>query len=207
MDGTLLDTMVMWRDFVSRLIVKYGGVPDRNVDEKVRYYSLRQTAEFLAENYMGCSAEQGERICLEEAMDFYKNKAKLKPGAADFLKSLYECGVKMYIATATYRPLIEAALEREGVLPLFSGIVTCSEVGVGKTRPDVFLKALEALGTPLDETWVFEDAYHAVKTAKAAGFKVHCVFDETEADHVEVLSEISDIYTVDFTKSSPEEHR
>ena len=206
-DGTLLDSMIMWRTFVSSLIEKYGGKPDKDIDERVRYYSLRQTAEFLAKNYMGCSPEKGEEICLRESMDFYANKAKMKPGAADFLKSLHNCGVKMYIATATYRPLIEAALEREGVLGLFSGIVTCSEVGAGKTKPDVFLKALDALGTPLSETWVFEDAYHAVKTAKAAGFKVHCVFDETEADHVEALRSISDIYSSDFSDSRPEDHQ
>ena len=205
-DGTLLDSMGMWRTFVSELIRKYGGDPEDGVDEKVRYYSLRQTATFLAENYIGCTPDEGEKICLSETMDFYANRARLKPGAAEFLTSLNNAGVKMYIATATYRPLIKAALEREGVWSMFSGMITCSEAGAGKTKPDIFLKALEQLGTSVSETWVFEDAYHAVKTAKSIGFKVHCVYDPTEEDHISLLREISDIYSRDFTDAKIENY-
>ncbi len=205
-DGTLLDSMVMWRTFTSDIIRKYGGDPEDGVDEKVRYFSLRQTAEYLAENYIGVSADEGERICLTETMDFYKNRAQMKPGAVEFLTMLHEKGVKMYIATATYRPLIQAALERAGVWSYFSGMITCSEAGAGKTKPDVFLKALEALGTEIPETWVFEDAYHAVQTAKKIGLSVHCVYDPTEADHVKELTALADIYSKDFTTAKFENY-
>lgn len=205
-DGTLLDSMGMWRTFVSDLIKKYRGVPDEDIDERMRYCSLSETAAFLADNYIGCSHSEGEDICMKETMDFYKNRAKLKSGAGELCRSLREKGVEMYIATATYRPLVEAALEREGLLPLFKGIVTCSDVGKGKTEPDVFLHALKDLGCDVSHTWVFEDAYHAVKTAKSIGLRVHCVYDATEADHVAELKELADIYTDDFVGAKVENY-
>lgn len=36
----------------------------------------------------------------------------------------------------------------------------------GKTKPDIYLQAAEYLGTRPEETLVFEDVIHAVRTAK-----------------------------------------
>ena len=104
----------------------------------------------------------------------------------------------MYVATATYSSLIRPALERVGVLSFFEGIVTCSDVGHGKDRPDVFLAALKALDSDLQGAWVFEDALHAIKTAKAAGFSVCGVFDLTEAHNKDLIRELCDVYTEGF---------
>lgn len=42
----------------------------------------------------------------------------------------------------------------------------------GKTKPDIYLQAAEYLGTRPEETLVFEDVIHAVRTAKKAGFRL-----------------------------------
>ena len=52
--------------------------------------------------------------------DFYRYEAQLKPHLKEFLAQLHETGVKMCIATATERSLVEAALARCGVLDYFS---------------------------------------------------------------------------------------
>ena len=64
----------------------------------------------------------------------------------------------MVIATSTDRPLVEAALEYTGLAPFFSAVFTCTEVGAGKAKPDVYEAARAFLGTPKAQTWVFEDA-------------------------------------------------
>ena len=56
------------------------------------------------------------------------------------------------------------------LLSYFDTTVTCLEAGVGKIEPDVYLEAMKRIGTTLENTWVFEDAYHALHTAKKAGF-------------------------------------
>ena len=54
------------------------------------------------------------------------------------------------------------------------------------------------MGSDPSETWIFEDALHAVTTAKKAGFKVCTVYDISEADHREELVRLSDIYIENF---------
>ena len=72
----------------------------------------------------------------------------------------------------------------------FEGIVTCSDVGCGKDKPDIFIYALNKIGTHIEDTWVFEDALHAVKTASAYGFKVFGVYDLTEDENKEKIKSI-----------------
>ena len=102
-------------------------------------------------------------------------------------------GVRLALATATDRPLAEAALRRTGLLPYFSCLLTCSEVGAGKDRPDIYFAALAALSAKREETLVFEDAVHAIETAKAAGFAVAAVRDasmEAQAPRIRALADL-----------------
>ena len=72
-------------------------------------------------------------------------------------------------------------------------IFSCGEVGAGKTRPDIFLKAAETLGSTPEETWVFEDAVHAVRTAKQSGFKVTVIYDESSKKDWEEIRSLGDV--------------
>lgn len=198
-DGTLIDSMPMWIHFSSDTVASFGLEPEEGLDLKVRYFSLRETAEYISRTYPRIgTADQVEAVCMERTEDFYKNKVDLKRGVRPLLDRLSLLGVKMYIATATYRPLVEAALSRLGVLDMFEGAVTCAEVGFGKDRPDVFYAAADKLGAAPEDIWVFEDAMHAMITAKSSGFKVCGVYDDTEADHVNEIKELCDIYTDSF---------
>jgi beta-phosphoglucomutase-like phosphatase (HAD superfamily) len=104
------------------------------------------------------------------------------------------------VATATDERLAAAALLRTGLQKYLCGICTCEIAGIGKEDPSVFDAALELLGTPREETIVFEDAPHAVKTAKCAGYSVCAVFDES-ADKPETLRQIADYYIFDFAEA------
>jgi HAD superfamily hydrolase (TIGR01509 family) len=88
--------------------------------------------------------------------------------------------------------LVEAGLDRCGVLSCFGEIFTCNEVGHGKDEPDIFEAALRFLGTRREETLVFDDALYAVRTAKEAEFPVAAVYDshEKEQDKVRLLADI-----------------
>lgn len=198
-DGTLIDSMTMWMNFGSDFVRSFGIDAGRELDCEIRYFSLRGTAEYLAQKYpvMG-SADDIEKMCRERTERFYRDEVMLKPGARRVLTELHSGGVKLYIATATYRELIESALHRLEIWDMFSGALTCSEVGSGKDKPDIFLAAQKALGTETGETWVFEDAMHAMKTAKNCGFRVCGVYDDTEADHTKEIGEICDIYVKSF---------
>ena len=95
------------------------------------------------------------------------------------------------------RYLIESALRRCGIADLFDAIFTCSEVGHGKDEPVIFRRAMERFGAQRSDTVIFEDAIHAIETAKKDGFTVAAVFDESEKRQDEVRA-LADCYITSF---------
>ena len=198
-DGTLLDSMSIWDTVGEDYLRSIGYRPKENLNEVFKDMSLDQAARYYQAEYgVALSVEEvtaGVNAMLE---DFYRHRAPLKPGAGAFVEGLFRRGVRLCIATATDRYLVEAALERCGVLSRFERIFTCGEVGHGKDEPDIFEAALRFLGTERSKTVVFEDALYAARTAKRAGFKVAAVYDSHERGQ-EALKALADIYLVDFS--------
>lgn len=203
-DGTLLDSMQMWINFGKDYLTLKGVEFPCDIDETIQYFSLRETAEYFSSVFGLGTADDIEEDIKRVTEQFYFEKVRPKEGVTELLGILRENGVRMYVATATYSSLIRPALERLGLLSYFEGIVTCSDVGHGKDCPDVFLAALDALDGELGSAWVFEDAMHAVKTAKKAGFSVCCIYDETEASNKEDLLSLCDLYTDSFCSLNAE---
>ena len=198
-DGTLLDSMSVWDTIGTDYLRSIGYEPRKNLNEVFKNMSLLQAAEYYQSEY-------GVTLNTDEIMDgvnamlerFYRYEAPLKPGAEKLLARLRQNCVKLCIATATDRYLVEAALERCGVLSYFERIFTCTEVGHGKDGPQIFETALRFLGTRKEETPVFDDALYAIRTAKRAGFPVIAVYDSHENAQTEIRA-LSDFYLEDLT--------
>ena len=199
-DGTLLDSMFIWDTIGETYLRSIGYEPREKLNEVFKNMSLFQAARYYRTEY-------GVTLSIDEIMNgvnamlerYYRFEVSLKPGVAELLAQLQASGVKLCIATATDRYLVEAALERCGVLSCFGEIFTCNEVGHGKDEPDIFEAALRFLGTRKEETIVFDDALYAVRTAKEAGFPVAAVYDSHERSQAEVCAR-SDLYLEDLTQ-------
>jgi beta-phosphoglucomutase-like phosphatase (HAD superfamily) len=89
---------------------------------------------------------------------------------------------------------VEAALERTGAARYFSRVFTCSEENTGKREPTIFLRAAEFLRSEPQRTDVFEDALHAVRSAKGAGFYVVAFYDEYEDKNKNEIRALADEY-------------
>ena len=199
-DGTLLDSMFIWDTIGETYLRSIGYQPKENLNETFKNMSLRQAARYYQTEY-------GVTLSIDQIMDgvnamlerYYRFEVPLKPGVAELLERLRQNGVKLCIATATDRHLVEAALDRCGVLSCFGEIFTCNEVGHGKDEPDIFEEALRFLGTEKAETVVFDDALYAVRTAKEAGFPVAAVYDSHEKaqDQIRMLA---DVYLEELTQ-------
>ena len=202
-DGTLLDSLSIWDTVAEDYLRSLGIEPRENLAETFKTFSLEQSAEY-------CRSVYGVKQSVKEIMDgidammetFYRQTAPLKPGAAEFLRALAQNGVKMAVATATDRHLIEAALMRCGVCAYFLDMFTCTSVGKSKNEPDIYRAAREALGTKKEDTWVFEDAYHAAKTAADDGFPVAALFDASE-DEQDALKKTAKLYLRSFEDALP----
>ena len=101
----------------------------------------------------------------------------------------------MYVATNTNRRLAEAALQHAGIDGYFRGLLTCAEVGAGKNdSPEVYERAMRRLRSNKKDTVIFEDAVHAIRTAKAAGFRVAGVYEATAEQDQPEIQRLCDYY-------------
>ncbi len=181
LDGTLLDSMGIWQTLGARYLRAKGLMPEAGLNEKLYPMSMPQAAEYFRSEY-GLTLPV-EMIVQENnhiVETFYQEEVALKEGADVMLEGFKSRGVRMCIATASERYLVEAALKGLNIGRYFSGIVTCNEIGCGKDSPEVFRRALTLLQTKRSDTIVFEDALHALRTAKADGFFVAAIYDESE---------------------------
>ncbi|NLU46813.1 MAG: HAD family phosphatase [Syntrophomonadaceae bacterium] len=199
MDGTLLDSMPFWEN-IGRIYLEQKGItPPENLDEILAAMNLSQSARYFKEVY---SIPASEEEIIKEFLGLiesgYRYTLPLKPSVIPFLEGLYQNGVKMCVATATDHALARAALERVGVMKYFDFILSCSQAEVGKDTPEFFLKVLELLQTPKEETMVFEDALHAIKSAKAAGLQVTAVYDKSAHRQQEQIKALADLYIYSF---------
>ena len=200
LDGTLLDSIPIWNVAGARYLKTLGAQAEPDLHKKIAHMSISEAAFYMKEHYqLTVSAEEIVTGVIGTVRDFYYYEAPLKRGVKEYLQKLSEQGIPMVIATTSDRSYLEAALTRTGVKHYFSRIFTCAEVGAGKTDPLIYQKAAEYLGTTPENTYVFEDAIHAIKTAKNAGFTVVGVYDAESEKHTAEIQALCDIYIQDFT--------
>lgn len=182
MDGTLVDSLMVWDVLWKRLGKKYlddeSFRPDPVTEKAVRTLTLLDAMTLVHKNCgVGKSGDELWRFTTDMMVDFYENDVKMKAGALEFLEYLHQKGVKMCIASATAPDLIKIAMKTCGLDKYFSKIISCNDVGKGKEHPDIFIAAHEYLGTQKESTWVFEDSAVAIETAARVGYKTVGIYD------------------------------
>ena len=200
LDGTMLDSMTFWKTLSNNYMKSLGVEAEKDLNAKLLTMSIEQSAAYLKERYKMDKSETEITEDINNLVgDYYLKEVKLKDGVGEFLDFLWCNGVKMCVATATIKERAVSALKRIGIEKYFEDVITCSEVGIGKTNPLIYNEALKIINTPKEETYVFEDALYALKTAKNAGFKTVGVYDESEENQLE-LEMYSDIYLKSYEK-------
>ena len=200
MDGTLIDSMPMWRNLLNDYLRSQGRMAKGNLWEEIRPLTLEDTAVYFREVYkLHQSEEEIVAEINERIAAFYRTQAKAKPGVDKFLSLLKMEGVWMYVATGTDRPYAEAGLKCAGLDGYFRGLITCQESGAGKDKSaDIFERATVRLRSNKKDTIIFEDSLPAIRVAKAAGFRVAGVYDADCPDDQDEIRAISDYYIRSF---------
>jgi len=201
LDGTLLDSMPIWKTLASRYLKSQGIIPEDHLDEKLKNFSMSQAIEYLKNHYI--IRDSFETIFHEinqmiEA-DFL-NFVNLKQGVVSMLSQMRSLGIRMCIATANDRKITEMILKKYDIADYFCDVITCSAVGSGKSDGLIYQKALEILDTPKEETLVFEDSFFAVQTLKRNGFYVAAVYDPSSVSQSNEIKKLADFYVESFEK-------
>ena len=198
-DGVLLNSMPVWENLGELYLRSLGIEAEQGLGEILFTMSMEEAADYLITHYgLDKTPDQIISGVNREVKDFYELKVPLKEGVRQYLNEFRERKIPMVIATSGDRKNAEAALQRLKIRSFFQGIFTCSEIGSGKNEPDIYYAAALQLDTDPKQTWVFEDAYHAIRTAKKAGFRTAGVYDKANDRDLAHIWNTADIYLSEF---------
>lgn len=203
MDGTLVDSMPKWRGLGTEFLRSRGitEIPEA-VRAGTRHRTMLETGQLFLDTFH--LEGDAQSVCDEinsMMAEHYRTDVEIKAGVVDYLEKLKARNVHMCVASATAKPLVMLCLERLGLTDYFEGVFSCMDVGVGKSRPDVYHAAAALMGCKPEEAAVYEDAVFAGHTAKDAGYYLVAVRDETAADQWDELCGIADEIISDWTKA------
>jgi HAD superfamily hydrolase (TIGR01509 family) len=199
LDGTLVDSMWMWRTIDIEYLARFGIEMPSNLQEEIAGISVTQTAVYFQKAF-GITDSVGKIISDWDAMarQKYKEEVPLKPGTLAFLKDLKEKNIPCAIATSNSRTLTEEVLQSHKIKPFFKEIITGEDIHKGKPDPDVYLECARCLGISPEKCLVFEDIPYGILAGKRAGMKVCAIEEDYAKEDVNEVRALADYYICSY---------
>ncbi len=199
-DGTLVDSMPAYVSVMLRILDENNIKYESDIVKIITPLGYIGTAKYF--KGMGVSLTEQEMVELmnKYAYDEYAYNIPAKAEVIPVLKELKKAGADLNVLTASPHTVLDACLKRLGIYDLFTNVWSCDDFMTTKADPDIYKKAAERIGQPIENILFLDDNYNADKTAKAAGMQVCGVFDESSAEYVDDIKAIADYYIYSFSE-------
>ena len=159
------------------------------------------TAKYYKEKLgLSLSEEEILKLMNEYIYNEYANNIPAKENVIETLMKLKESGADLNVLTASPHTVLDVCLKRLGMFDIFTNVWSCDDFKTTKADPEIYVKAAERLGKPVESVLFLDDNYNADKTAKTAGMAVCGVFDESSADYKDEIKSVSDYYIHNFSE-------
>ena len=197
-DGTLVDSMPAFVGLMLRILdennIPYGD----DIVKIITPLGYCGTAKYF--KTMGLDMPEEEIVALmnKYAYDEYAYNIPAKNNVISVLKELKNRGANLNILTASPHRVLDPCLKRLGIFNLFTNIWSCEDFGTTKADPQIYVKAAEQIGEPIEEILFLDDNYNADLTAKSSGIKVCGVYDKSSDDYIDDIKSVADYYIYDF---------
>ena len=178
LDGTLIDSMWMWKQSDIDYLASKGKPFPPNLQDTISGMSFSETAVYFKERFeIEDDLDVIKKCWNDMAYDMYNTRVTLKEGVTDFLEMIKSQNIKTGIATSNSSELAFSVVKRLGIDAYIDEIHTACEVEKGKPSPDIFLFVAEKLGAEPSECLVFEDVLRGVVAGRRAGMRVCACYD------------------------------
>lgn len=192
-DGTLLDSMVVWREVEDELARRAGVELSQTDTDEITTLTIPECGLFFHEHFgLGESGADVVGMIDRMMLDFYRNRAEERPGALSFVQSLADRGVRMSVVSSSPQAYLQAGLARCGFMPYLDAVVSVDDVGASKRESTVWDHARAIMGTPREFTWGMEDSAYAVRTLRDAGYRTIGIYDCDLSGTYEELADQAD---------------
>lgn len=199
LDGTLVDSMWMWKRIDIEFLARYGHECPPGLQRVIEGMSFSETAVYFKERFqLPLTLEEIKEAWTEMSINKYRRQVPAKRGAKEFLSYVSKRGILCGIATSNSREMVDAVLASLDMRRFFQTVVTACEVKAGKPEPDIYWKAAEDLGVEPGECLVFEDVPAGILAGKRAGMTVCAVEDEFSRHMEQEKRDLADHFIRDF---------
>ncbi len=196
-DGVIfdLDGVVVYTDEYhykawKKLADKNGWDFDESLNDRLRGVSRMASLQIILD-HNGIELPEETRTALAtEKNEDYKaflaeiDETALVAGSLEFIRALRARGIKTGLGSSSRNASL--VLDKLGITELFDAVVTGRDIEKSKPDPEIFVKGAHRLGTPIDRTYVFEDAASGVDAAQAGGMVAVGFGPSDGLDHADV---------------------
>ena len=196
LDGTLIDSMLLWRRVDREFLNKRGiEVPSDLFDHLPQGNSFIQTAQYFRDRFgLSDSVESIMQEWTDMVSHHYANTVSLKDGVCEII-SLLQCkSIPLGLGTSNSYELAQKVLSQHDIWNCFSAVVTGDLHMMGKPWPDIYIKAAEELKTNPADCLVIEDTLTGVMAGKAAGMTVYAIYDPDSDPQRDDIIELADLH-------------
>lgn len=199
LDGTLLDSMGVWRQIDIDFLGKRGFEVPTDYLQAITSKHFRDAADYTIERF---GLKESPQAIMDEwfemAVHDYTYEVMLKPYVREYLMQLKERGVKIAAATASDTRLFLPCLEHHGILDCFDAYTVTTEVRRAKGFPDIYENAAGKIGLTALDCVVYEDILKGIEGAKMGGFYAVGVEDIHSGYEKEQIQKEADYYISSF---------
>ena len=203
MDGTLIDSMSVWRNIQVDIIEDIYGVKfSKEEREKLICLYYKEFIE-CAGKFKGIDVsynEVAEESYRRVPPKYINGEISLKPYVLDFLKLLKSKGIGTALATATRKEICVPYLKKTGIYQYLDCIYTTEDDAKEEKHQSskVYDMALEHLKGTKEDTVIFEDVLVCMQTAKNNGYRVYAVADRCQGDTANDIKKICEKYIENY---------
>jgi HAD superfamily hydrolase (TIGR01509 family) len=200
MDGTLTDSERLWTIALDQVAAEHGGRLSAETREAMVGQDIWATIE-LMHRELGIDVVPAAtaKMLTDRTMEIFRHGLPFKDGAPELLAAVRAAGLRTALVTATYRDLVEVALDTLGHNS-FDVVVSGDEVSANKPDPAPYRRALDLLDLPAEACLVIEDSPTGSRSASAAGIGVLVVPSEMPVPAAPGLLFAQSLVGVDVTR-------
>ncbi|MDD7570006.1 MAG: hexitol phosphatase HxpB [[Actinobacillus] rossii] len=184
MDGTLIDSQPIWYQVSTDFFQKNGFPVTMDDMIKLTGSPVAKLVDYVLQAHG--QKDKARAQLVTELMDYAVFEilaAKpLLPNVKDVLAQLKQQGIKIAVASASPRNMLQGIVDSCGIAEYFDYLASAEELDYNKPHPAVYLHAAQQLGVSVAECFAVEDSVLGMISGKAASMKTVVIPAQAEWD-------------------------
>ena len=190
MDGTLVDSMYQWSCVPAGTLFQFGYQMTDEDEREVRRLGFYKSPGYLIDRYdLPCTQEEFIERGYLMMQEQYRQFILMRPNAKRYLQRLHEKGIRTAVLTASAGVFVDIMTEKFGLEGLIDAAFCAHDLGIEKSKPDIYRLLFDTLGCTGEECVMFEDSAYALHTARELGIDGVGVLDPVRPGQHDALGQ------------------